>query len=81
MYEKCFKDDQEKFWSLITDSKSPYWYCKYIKDRPEVYKFITESKWAYVYCRDVKNRLEVRKFITNSVINGVTYVDGIKRDI
>jgi len=56
-------------------------YCKYIKDRPEVYKHIADSYWSYLYCKNVKDRPEVRKFSTNSVINGVTYVDGTKRDI
>jgi len=63
MYKKCFRNDQEKYWSLITDSAWSYYYCKNVKDRPEVRKFIIESEWAYFYCRFVEDKPEVRKYI------------------
>ena len=67
MYEKCkendLKDDQEKYWLLITDSSWAYHYCKHIKDRPEVYKHITNSRWVFNYCENIKDRPEVRKYI------------------
>ena len=50
----------EKF---ITDSQWAYWYCKYVKDRPEIRKYITKSRWAYYYCVDVMDRPEIRKYI------------------
>ena len=61
MYNKCFQNDQEKFWSLITDSAWAYWYCRNIKDMPEVRKNITDPEWAYWYCRYVVDRPEIRK--------------------
>jgi hypothetical protein len=33
-------------------SKMAYWYCKDIKDRPEIYKYITDSYYAYRYYHD-----------------------------
>jgi len=65
IYNKCLKDDQEKFWSLITDSEWAYWYCRYVVDRPEVRKHITDSRWAYCYSKDVVDRPEIRKNIKN----------------
>ena len=49
MYRKCLKDDQEKFWSLITDSEWCFYYCKNIKNRVKVRKLITDPDWVHRY--------------------------------
>ena len=48
------------------DSYNAYFYCRYIKDRPEIRKLITDSYYAYYYCLNVKDRPEIRKNITDS---------------
>ena len=50
----------------ITDSCWAYYYCRDVKDRPEVRANVSDSCWAYRYCRDVKDRPEIRAKITNA---------------
>ena len=48
-YEQCLKlkkenkEDIDEIWKLITDSYDAYWYCRCVKDRPEVRKYIKEE--------------------------------------
>jgi len=43
-----------------------YWYCRDIKDKPEVRQYITSPKMSFYYCQDIKDRKKVRKNITDS---------------
>jgi len=47
-------------------SEWAYYYCRTIKDKPEIRKMITTPQWAYWYCMNIKDRPGVRKLITES---------------
>ena len=47
----------------VEDSEWACYYCRYVKDDPDVRKHITESEWACCYCCYVKDDPEVRKYI------------------
>jgi len=46
-------------------SQWAYYYCKDIKDKPDIRKYITTSMWAYFYCREVENTPEMSCKITD----------------
>jgi len=58
MYRKCKRNDQEKYWSLITDPQWSYFYCMGVKNRPEVRKNITDPQWSDMYCKYIGDRAE-----------------------
>ena len=55
-------------------SKWAYYYCKDIKDKPEIRIYITNPYWSYSYCRDIKDRLNIRKNITEQSIGDKAYI-------
>ena len=56
IYRKCLKDDKKEYWSLITDDRYIYYYCKNVKDRPEMWNKIIDNIWIYHYCDFIKDR-------------------------
>ncbi len=48
-------------------SKWAYYYCRDVKDDPEIKKYITDSRWSYQYCKFINDDPEISKFITTPI--------------
>lgn len=64
--KQCKSHDEAPVRAYITGSKDAYYYCWYIKNRPEMRKKIKVSKFALEFCQNVDDDPEVAKNITDS---------------
>ncbi len=51
-------------------SQWAYWYCRDIKDDPEIREFITNPYWAYMYCEYI-NKNDERLYELEKPIKGL----------
>ena len=78
-YEFCnLVADIEVVWKRIIEPSFCVFYCRDVKDRPEVRHHIKDSYTSYQYCRYVKDRPEMWKNITD--LSGVHIVIMLKID-